>query len=85
MCGIETPPKEVLQNIKDAFPKGADVELVHMEDPYRVMPVGLKGKVDCVDGIGTIHVNWENGSSLGVIWKEDCVKNLATGVLSSRF
>lgn len=85
MCGIEIPPKDIMQSMKNAFPTGADVELVRMIDPYRVMPAGLKGKVQYIDGIGTIHVSWENGSSLGVIWKEDCIKNVATGVLSSQF
>ena len=44
-----------------------------MEDPYAV-PSGTKGIVDHVDDIGTIHVNWENGSSLGLIVGEDQFK-----------
>lgn len=36
-----------------------------MNDPYREMPPGLKGTVKFVDDVGTVHISWENGSSLG--------------------
>jgi len=48
------------------FKKGTVIELIKMNDPYVDMPKGLKGVVTHVDDIGTIHTNWENGSSLGV-------------------
>jgi hypothetical protein len=80
-----TPSKNCVEEIKNAFPEGAEVELVFMDDAYRTMPKGLKGKVSFVDGIGTIHVAWENGSGLGVVWNADVVKNIKTGALSSTF
>lgn len=79
------PTKQCIQNMKEAFPEGAEVELVFMDDIYRTMPAGLKGKVVCIDGIGTIHVAWENGSSLGAVWNADVVKNVVSGVRSTSF
>lgn len=52
--------------IKERYPEGCKVELVQMNDPYVQMPVGLKGTVMFVDDIGTVHIDWENGSNLGV-------------------
>ena len=47
-----------------------------MNDPYRKMPKGLKGTVTGVDDTGTIGVNWENGSSLGVVYGVDSCKKI---------
>ena len=45
-------------------------------EQYRKMPKGLKGTVTWVDDTGTIGVNWENGSSLGVIYGVDSCKKI---------
>ena len=79
------PTQACIAEMKKAFPKGTEVELIFMDDPYRVMPQGLKGTVSTIDDIGTIRVAWKNGSGLGVVWNADVVKNVATGVLSSQF
>lgn len=43
-----------------------------MNDPYNHSLVpGSKGTVICVDDIGTIHVAWDCGSSLGIAYGED--------------
>ncbi|MCM1304601.1 MAG: DUF4314 domain-containing protein [Lachnospiraceae bacterium] len=61
--------KEELDALREKYPKGCHVELVKMDDPYREMPPGLKGVVTGVDDTGSIHVNWENGSTLAVVYK----------------
>jgi len=64
--------KEVLENRKAHYPVGARVELVKMNDPYNTTLVpGCRGTVKGVDDIGTIHVKWDCGSSLGVVYGED--------------
>lgn len=69
------PPREVIASLRSQYPAGCRVHLIEMKDPYRYMPVGLEGTVICVDDTGTIHVNWDNGSSLGVVYGEDhCIK-----------
>jgi hypothetical protein len=32
-----------------------------------IVPPGTLGVVDSVDDMGTVHVNWENGASLGAL------------------
>ncbi len=73
MFGI---PSTVIESRKKAYPPGARVELVRMEDPYRNLAPGEQGTVVAVDDIGTIHVNWDCGSSLGLAYGEDECKNL---------
>ena len=41
-----------------------------MDDP-QAPSIGTLGTVIGVDDVGTIHVNWDNGSSLGVAFGED--------------
>lgn len=65
------PNRNIVERIKKEYLAGTRVELIEMNDPYRPMPEGLQGTVTCVDDTGTIHVNWDNGSSLGVVYGED--------------
>lgn len=69
------PKKEIVDNIKKMYPKGTRVKLIDMDDK-QAPPVGTKGTVTFVDDIGTIHVQWDNGSSLGVAFGEDSCKKI---------
>lgn len=52
---------------KQQYTKGMLVIIVEtIQDPHIPLPKGLKGTVSHVDGIGTVHIPWENGSTLGV-------------------
>ena len=62
--------KRQIERVKEQYPKGTRVELIRMEDP-QAPPVGTRGTVISVDDIGTIHVKWDNGSTLGVVLGED--------------
>ena len=67
--------KEALQRIREEYTEGTRVELTRMSDPYRTDLVpGCKGTVRFVDDTGTIHVSWDIGSSLGVVYGEDSCK-----------
>ena len=63
--------KEEQDALREKYPQGCSVELVKMDDPYRKMPVGMRGTVTGVDDSGSIHVDWENGSTLAVVYNED--------------
>ena len=64
-----------LKRLREEFIEGAVVELIEMKDPYHPVPSGTRGKVTDVDDMGTIHVKWSTGSSLGVAYGEDsCVR-----------
>ena len=71
--------KEELEALRAEYPPGCRVELVKMDDPYREMPSGLQGMVTGVDDSGSTHVNWQNGSSLAVIFGEDECRKVEDG------
>lgn len=63
-----------LADLRSHYPKGCRVKLIRMNDPYRDLEAGTLGKVMHVDDIGTIHVVWDCGSTLGVAYGVDsCV------------
>lgn len=64
-----------LRQLQAEFPTGTRIELVSMDDP-QAPPVGTKGTVRLVDAIGSLVVDWDNGSGLNVIYGEDVVKKL---------
>lgn len=53
--------------LKQEYRKGTRIRCLHMNDPYQPVPEGMMGTVLSVDDAGTIHVHWDNGSSLGLI------------------
>lgn len=69
------PSKETVEAVRQAFPVGCRVELVQMNDAY-APPAGTKGTVRVVDDIGSIHVKWDNGSGLAVVYGEDFCRKI---------
>lgn len=63
--------KGLTEMLRQKYPAGLRVELTHMEDPYNRLATGSKGTVIGVDDIGTIHVAWDCGSYLGVVYGID--------------
>lgn len=53
--------------IKKQYRPGMRVRLILMEDPYPHPQPGSLGTVAFVDDIGTVHVSWDCGSSLGLV------------------
>lgn len=67
--------KETVKLLREWYPVGARVELTKMSDPYNTtLTEGCRGTVRAVDDIGTIHVSWDCGSSLGVVYGEDACR-----------
>lgn len=60
-----------IDRLRKEYPAGTKIRLIHMNDPFHPVPPNTIGTVDGVDDAGTIHVSWENGSSLGLIPNED--------------
>lgn len=74
MFGIS---KETLKMLKESYPVGTRVELIHMNDPYnRKLIPGCRGTVRIVDDAGTIHVDWDCGSRLGLVYGEDSCRKV---------
>ena len=64
------PSRETVERIRKQYPSGSRVELIRMEDE-QAPPIGTNGTVIGVDDIGSIMVQWDNGSSLNVVYGED--------------
>ena len=60
---------------KEMYPIGTRIELISMEDSQAV-PSGTKGTVVCVDDMGTIHMKWDNGRTLGLIPNVDSFRKI---------
>lgn len=54
----------------DASLIGKRVRLIYCSDPYTLLRAGAEGTVQLIDDIGTVHVLWDDGSSLGLIEDE---------------
>ena len=69
------PSGETVERIRKQYPVGCRVELVKMED-VQAPRVGTKGTVVGVDDTGSVMVNWDNGSSLNVVYCEDLCRKI---------
>ncbi len=67
---------EMLKRLKSYYTPGTRVMLLKMDDPYTKLQPGAKGTVTGADDMGTIHVSWDSGSSLGVAFGEDLCKKI---------
>ncbi|MGB4660133.1 MAG: DUF4314 domain-containing protein [Mobilitalea sp.] len=63
-----------IERVKEEYPAGTRIELIRMDDPYATIESGMKGTVESVDDIGTVHMKWDNGRTLGVVPGEDSFK-----------
>ena len=62
------PSKEILEQLRMRYPRGTRIELIHMDDPYnKTLVPESKGTVRFVDAAGTLQMDWDCGSSLGLI------------------
>ena len=65
---------DALTALRDRYPAGTRVELISMTDPYSKLKPGDQGTVTFVDDIGTVFVDWDSGSGLGVAFGEDHIR-----------
>ena len=65
-----------IQRAKMLYPPGTRIVLGEMSDPYAPVPPGTRGTVKFVDDMGTIHPQWDNGRTLGLIYGEDSFRKL---------
>ena len=64
MWGDNVIDENRLNELNKLYPKGTKIKLIAMKDDYPV-PSGTKGIVDFIDDAGQ---NWNNGSSLTLIY-----------------
>ena len=71
---MEFPSREVVNMLREKYPKGTRVVLLEMDDP-QAPPIGTKGTVRVDDAAG-IGVNWDNGSTLSAIYGVDRIRKI---------
>lgn len=64
------PSAETINELRNRFPKGTRVRVISMYDP-QAPPAGTEGEVIMTDDIGTVHVAWDTGSTLGAVYGVD--------------
>ena len=55
------------RKVKEEYPAGTRILLVHMDDDPHRIPDNTRGTVKGVDDIGTVHVLFDNRRNMGVI------------------
>ena len=70
---MEFPSREVVNMLREKYPKGTRVVLLEMDDP-QAPPIGTKGTVRHVDDAAGIGVNWDNVSTLSAIYVVDRIR-----------
>ena len=70
------PSKAAVEARRARYTPGSRVELISMEDPYGNLKPGEQGTVEFVDSTGTVFVNWDCGSGLGVVYGVDEIRKL---------
>lgn len=70
------PSRAVIESIRRNYPEGTRVALVQMDDPYTKLRPGDQGTVIAVDDIGTVHIQWDSGSTLGAVYGADVIRKV---------
>ena len=71
---MQFPSKSYLEQLRKQYPKRTKLQLLSMRnEKYPVLP-GTVGEVTHIDDVGSIHMRWENGSSLALIPEVDSFK-----------
>ena len=72
---MEFPSREVVNMLREKYPKGTRVVLLEMDDP-QAPPIGTKGTVRHVDDAAGIGVNRDNGSTLSALYGVDRIRQI---------
>lgn len=62
--------EKLLKRLRNMYPVGTRVRLLKMDDE-QAPPYNTLGTIRNIDDMGTIHVAWDNGSSLGLVYGID--------------
>lgn len=63
--------QERIEYLRTIYPAGTRLRCERMEDPWSPVKPGTTGTVEFIDDIGTIHMKWDNGRTLGLVYGED--------------
>lgn len=73
--------------LEEMYPVGSRVQLEYMgDDSYSKLEPGDVGTVKVIDDTGSIHVSWDRGSSLAVLYGVDrCTCLMKSGQMDTLF
>lgn len=74
--------RRLAQGYKESYPEGTRIVLISMGDDPRPIASGTRGTVRVVDDMATIHCDFDNGRSLGLIPGEDAFRRLTAEELA---
>lgn len=72
---MQYPSKEIVEALRKEYPADTLVELVEMDDEF-APPIGTRGRVTVIDDVGTIFVDWQTGSGLGIAYGKDRIRKV---------
>lgn len=70
---FKQPSREFVSSLRKMFLAGTKVRLNYTSDPYTKMSYGELGTVSFVDDSGTIFIDWDCVSKLGMVYGEDSI------------
>ena len=76
MRNNQFPSHAAVKHLREIYPKGTRVELIRMNVAYTTLKKGDQGTVSCVDDTGTVFVDWDNGSNLGIVYRVDHIRRI---------
>lgn len=60
-----------IDSLRKQYPNGTRLRCLYIKDSFHPVPYGTLGTVEHVDDMGHIHMHWDNGSGLALIYGED--------------
>lgn len=75
---IKLISEQKLAELRNKYPNGTKIKLLKTMDDIQPIKSGEIGKVDFVDDAGSIHMIWDNGSTLALIEDVDSFKIIST-------
>ena len=74
---MKFPNKNYLEQLRKQYPVGTKIRLISMRNEKHPILPGTIGEVTHIDDLGSIHMKWQNGSSLALIPEVDSFKVVA--------
>lgn len=65
--GNEWLTEQQVERIKEMYPVGTTIRLIHMDDEIHPIESGMMGEIVDIDDQGQLSVKWENGRKLALI------------------
>lgn len=62
--------QKTIEKLKKEYPQGTRIKLIQIDD-FQAPPSGTLGTIKGIDDVGNLLVQWDNGSSLNILYGLD--------------